>query len=133
MLCVLWLYHLSCSCSALGCNVRDLHMMRYGTTLGSSLGLVLVELRGSALNGLDCSVINSLGRYSMTSFALVDLVLSSELNDLGSALNGVDTSTLGFALNGSTLSLVLDGLGASALGALEQVWTKTSYHHAMPH
>ena len=53
----------------------------------SSLGLVLVELRGSALNGLDCSVINSLGRYSMTSFALVDLVLSSELNDLGSMLN----------------------------------------------
>ena len=53
----------------------------------------------------------------MTSFALVDLVLSSELNDLGSTLNGVDNSTLGFALNGSTLSLVLDGLGASALGS----------------
>ena len=75
MLCVLWIYHLSRSCSALGCNVRDLHMMRYGTTLGSSLdGPTL----GSALNGsrLDTSL---------------DVLSSSRLS---SVLDGNSSSTL---------------------------------------
>ena len=75
MLCVLWIYHLSRSCSALGCNVRDLHMMRYGTTLGSSLdGPTL----GSALNG------SRLGTS-------LDVLSSSRLS---SVLDGNSSSTL---------------------------------------
>ena len=75
MLCVLWIYHLSRSCSALGCNVLDLHMMRYGTTLGSSLdGPTL----GSALNG------SRLGTS-------LDVLSSSRLS---SVLDGNSSSTL---------------------------------------
>ena len=98
MLCVPWTYHLSRSCFALGCNVRDLHMMRHGTTLGSSLdGPTL----GSALNG------SRLGTS-------LDVLSSSRLS---SVLDGNSSSTLD-GLDRLPLSSALDGLAHEALDSV---------------
>jgi hypothetical protein len=75
----------------------------------------------SALDGLDCSAIDGLGMCSAISFALVDSVLGSELDDLGLAPNDVDISTLSLALDALgdwALGSALDGrIGSSVLGS----------------
>jgi hypothetical protein len=96
-----------------------------GSALNSSMLSSAIDGLGgstlcSALNGLDCSAIDGLGRCSAISFALVDSVLGSELHGLGSAPDDVDISTLSLALDAlgaSVLGSALDGIGGSVLSS----------------
>ena len=75
---------------------------------------------GWAPDGLDGSAIDGLGRCSAISLALVDLVLSSELDALehgsapGSSRNGLGVSMLNLAPDGSTIGSVCPAARHSA-------------------